>query len=224
MSAETICWRVTRFGFTLLGNEFALDARQHFVEQHTAARKSVTWVRTGDHSLMTSNPARIEDYITLLANQEYSYLMHDGGVIQVAYTFDRDRIERHRLAYYPCPFPITRRDINLYDGGLLDLITDQFMPNIEENLLLKSPIRFDYVPSAAADYHPACHLTVNDPLCRIPARAPLHFDTFMKFILENFYFDAWQNETVVGELAFSHEEDCLSDHDRCRAYLQWTHR
>ena len=43
------------------------------------------------------------------------------------------------------------------------------------------------------------------------------FDTFMKFILENFYFD-------VSELAFSHEEDCMSDHDRSRAYLHWTHR
>jgi hypothetical protein len=224
MSPETVCWRATRFGFTLLGNEFALDARQHFVQQHTATRKSVMWVRTADHSLMAGNPARLEDYITLLVNQEYSYLMHDGGVIQIAYTFDRDRIDRHRLAYYPCPFPITRRDVNSYNGGLLDLITEQFMTKIEENLLLKSPIRFDYVPSVAAHYHPASHLTLNDPACRVPARAPLHFDTFMKFILENFYFEAWQSETVVRELAFSHEEDCLSDHDRRRIYLQWTHQ
>jgi len=101
----------------LLGNEFALDARQHFVEQHTATRKSVMWVRTGDHSLMAGNPARLEDYVTLLVNHEYSYLMRDGGVIQIAYTFERDRIERHRLAYYPCPFPITTRDINSYDGA-----------------------------------------------------------------------------------------------------------
>jgi len=92
MSAETICWRATRFGFTLLGNEFALDARPHLVERHTATRKSVMWVRTGDHSLMAGNPARLEDYITLLVNQEYSYLMYDGGVIQIAYTFDSDRI------------------------------------------------------------------------------------------------------------------------------------
>jgi|SRR5215510_9303021 len=122
MSAETLCWRATRFGFMLLGNEFALDARQHFVEQHTATRKSVMWVRTGDHSLMAGNPARLEDYVTLLVNHEYSYLMRDGGVIQIAYTFERDRIERHRLAYYPCPFPITTRDINSYDGGSSSLL------------------------------------------------------------------------------------------------------
>jgi len=225
MSAETICWRATRFGFTLLGNEFAIDARQHFVEQLSANRKSVMWVRTGDHSLVAGNPARLEDYISLLSNREYSYLMNDGGVIQVSYIFDRDQIERHRLAYYPCPFPITRRDLSPYDNrGILDLINDQFMTEIEENLLLKSPIRFDYAPAAAADYHPASHITLNDPLCRIPARAPLNFDTFMKFILENFYFAAWQSKAVTRELAFNHENDCMSDHDRSRAYLDWTHR
>jgi hypothetical protein len=98
------------------------------------------------------------------------------------------------------------------------------MTEIEENLLLKSPIRFDYAPGAAADYHPASHITLNDPSCRIPARAPLNFDTFMKFILENFYFDVWRSQAVIRELAFSHEEDCMSDHDRSRAYLHWTHR
>ena len=50
------------------------------------------------------------------------------------------------------------------------------------------------------------------------------FDTFMKFILENFYFDVWRSQAVIRELAFSHEEDCMSDHDRSRAYLHWTHR
>jgi hypothetical protein len=174
---------------------------------------------------MVGNPARLEDYIALLANQEYSYLMSDGGVIQIAYIFDGDQIERHRLAYYPCPFAITYRDLSAYGGGgILDLINDQFMTEIEGNLLLKSPIRFDYVPKAAADYHPASHITLNDPSCRIPARAPLGFDTFMKFILENFYMDAWKNQAVARELTFSHEEDCMSDHDRGRAYLDWTHR
>jgi hypothetical protein len=98
------------------------------------------------------------------------------------------------------------------------------MTEIEENLLLKSPIRFDYALGTAVDYHPASHITLNDSSCRIPARAPLNFDTFMKFILENFYFDVWRSQAVIRELAFTHEDDCMSDHDRSRAYLDWTHR
>jgi hypothetical protein len=225
MTTEATCRQVAQFGFTMLENEFALDARQHVVRSLSATRKSLMWARNVDATLTTGNPARLGDYISLLGNREYSYLMNDGGMIQIAYIFDRDQIERHRLVYYPCPFAISRRDLSPYgDGGILDLINDQLMTEIEENLRLKSPIRFDYAPGAAADYHPASHITLNDPSCRIPARAPLYFDTFMKFILENFYFDAWQSQAVIRGLAFSHEEDCLSDHDRRRAYLDWTHR
>lgn len=126
MSATTICWRATRFGFTLPGNEFAIDARQHFVDELSPNRRSVMWVRAGQGSLMVGNPARLEDYIALLANQE-------------------------------CP----------------------------------------------------------RPLC---------FDTFIKFIFENFDLDACKSQVVAREIAFSHEEDCMSDHDRGRAYLDWTHR
>jgi hypothetical protein len=225
MTTEATCRQVAQFGFTMLENEFALDARQHVVRSLSATRKSLMWARNVDATLITDNPARLEDYISVLGNREYSYLMNDGGVIQIAYIFDRDQIEGHRLVYFPCPFLISRRDLSPYgDAGILDLINDQLMTEIEENLLLKSPIRFDYAPGAAADYHPASHITLNDPSCRIPARAPLNFDTFMKFILENFYFDVWRSQAVIRELAFSHEEDCMSDHDRSRAYLHWTHR
>jgi hypothetical protein len=225
MTPEATSRHVTQFGFTMLENGFALDARQHVVRSQTATRKSLIWARSVDSTLITGNPARLEDYISLLGNQDYSYLMNDGGVIQISYIFDRDQIERHRLTYFPCPFLISRRDLTPHgEEGILDFINDQLMTEVEENLLLKSPIRFDYAPGAAADYHPASHVTLNDPSCRIPARAPLNFDTFMKFVLENFYFDAWQSQAVIHELAFIHEEDCMSDHDRSRAYLDWVHR
>ena len=224
MSPEATCRRATQFGFTLLGNEFALDAKSHSIEQLSATRKSMRWVRGGESALIVDSPGRIADYISLLANREYSYLMNDGGLIQLAYIFERNEIDRHRLVYCPCPFAFTIRELNSYNGALLDLINDQFMPEIEETVLLRSPIRFDYAPTDAADYHPASHLTINAPSCRIPARAPLQFYTFLKFILENFYLEAWQSGAVKAELTFSNENDCLSEQDRSRAYLHWTHR
>jgi hypothetical protein len=224
MTAEILCVRATRFGFALLENEFAIDVRQHFVERQSATRKAVMWVRSRDNSPIVSNPVRLEDYVSLLLKREYSYLMHDGGIIQIAYIFNGSHIVRHRLAYFPCPFPITGHDVTYYDGGLADLIVDQFMPKVEEHLLLKSPVRFDYAPEEAADYHPASHITINDSSCRIPARAPLRFDTFMKFILENFYMEVWSNEKIAAALNFTNEEECLSENDRRRAYLHWTYR
>jgi hypothetical protein len=110
-----------------------------------------------------------------------------------------------------------------YGGGLLEFIMDAFLDKIEDNLLLRSPVRFDYAPDAAADFHPASHVTINTASCRIPARSPLQFDTFIKFIFENFYLAAWQHPKVARSLAFSLETESLSVHDRGRAYLNWVY-
>ncbi|WP_315786113.1 MULTISPECIES: DUF2290 domain-containing protein [unclassified Bradyrhizobium] len=223
MSVEALCRRVTDFGFRLLANDFALDARQHKVERLSGSRKTLMWVRDPLNSLMSGNPARLADYLTILENQEYSYLMRDGGVFQISYVFDGAEIERHRLCYHPCPFALTFRDIRDFEGGLLELIQNSFMDRLEDSVLMRTPIRFDFAPDQTAAIHPASHITLNDPSCRVPAKSPLTFDTFIKFILENFYFDIWENLTIREALVFRQERECLSDDDRKRAYLSWSH-
>jgi hypothetical protein len=128
-----------------------------------------------------------------------------------------------RLSYYPCPFRIDRGELEIFGGGLLDFIAEVFMGDLDEHLLLRSPIHFDLAPGATADFHPASHITINDPSCQIPARSPLKFDTFIKFVLENFYLQTWQHSKVGHALAFSQENECLSAHDKGRAYLNWAH-
>lgn len=223
MSAEALCKRITQFGFTLLEHEFALDARQHTVARLRGSAKALIWARTGDQTLITANPLRVADYLALLERQEFSYLMRDGAIVQIAYTLKNNSIERHRLAYYPCPFEITAAALRRYEGGILDYIVENFMSDVETNVVLRSPIRFDYAPEAAQGFHPASHITINDPGCRIPARAPLTFDTFIKFLLENFYVDAWGERAVTAALRFSQEPDCLSADDKKRAHLHWSH-
>ncbi len=223
MSAEALCNRVTQFGFTLVAHDFALDAKQHIINRLSGSTKALIWARTENGTLITPNPLRVADYLALLAKQEYSYLMRDGAIVQVAYTLTKSTIDRHRLAYYPCPFNIKTSELQRYNGGVLDYIVDNFMGDVEENVVLRSPIRFDYAPNAAQEFHPASHITINDPGCRIPARAPLTFDTFIKFLLENFYVDAWGERAVTAALRFSQEPDCLSAHDRGRAHLNWSH-
>lgn len=223
MSAEALCKRVTQFGFTLLEHGIALDARQHTVTRLGGSTKSLIWARTAGQTLMTASPLRLADYLALLERQEFSYVMRDGAIVQIAYTLTRANIDKHRLAYYPCPFEINSAELVRYDGGLLDYINENFMDDVESSIVLKSPIRFDYAPGAAGGFHPASHITINEPGCRIPARAPLAFDTFMKFLLENFYVDAWGQRAIIAALRFSQEVECLSAHDRGRAYLNWAH-
>lgn len=222
MSAEALCKRVTQFGFTLLAHEFAIDARQHTVTRLRGSTKAMIWARKGDESLITAAPHRVADYLALLERQEFSYLMRDGAIIQIAYTLTHSTIIKHRLSYYPCPFEIAPADLQRFDGGLLDYIRENFMDDVESRVVLRSPIRFDYAPEAARDFHPASHITINDPGCRIPARGPLTFDTFMKFLFENFYLDAWLEQAVTAGLRFSEEPDALSRHDKGRAHLTWS--
>jgi hypothetical protein len=174
MTVEGLCTRVTQLGFTLLGAELALDARQHRIEVLSRAQKSLTWVRDLGVSLITGS--QIADYLSLLQRQEYSYLMNDGGAVQIAYVFRDSEIERHRLAYYPCPFPIEKDELQAFGGGLVDFISEVLLTRMEETLQLCSPVRFDYAPEAIGDFHPASHVTINTSTCRIPARSPLQFD------------------------------------------------
>lgn len=223
MSAEALCRRITQFGFYLLEADLALDARQHVVQALPAKRKSIIWTRNGQESFMTDIPARLRDYLSLLGSLDYSYIMHDGAIIQIAFTYSGNKIERHRLAYHPCPFRLDKQDLDNFDGGLLELIEMSYLDRLEETLFLRSPIRFDYAPDAQGQLHPASHLTVNDPSCRIPAKSPLSFDTFVKFIFENFYIDIWNDPHIVRHLSFIQEPACLSDSDVRRAHLNWAH-
>jgi hypothetical protein len=221
MTVQGLCNRVTEFGFNLLKREFALDAQQHIVGEISASRKTLSWVRNPDTSLMTGNPARVGDYLYLLEHREYSYLMRDGGIVQIAFTFDDEKIERHRLVFHPCPFSFDLGDIEGFEGGLSDFITENYFDDLDNTMLLRSPVRFDYAPLDAHEFHPASHVTINDPACRIPARSALEFGTFIKFILENFYIDVWNDQAVRDGLAFAEQVECLSEHDKRRAYLTW---
>lgn len=222
MSLPALCRRITEFGFNLLANDFALDARSHVLAQLSTTKSTIMWSRDDpEGSLIIGAPAKIADYIALLEKKEYSFLMHDGALIQISYTFERDNIERHRLMYFPCPFDIRASMLTEFEAGLLDLIQAVYLDDVEGNVSMRSPIRFDYAPEASADFHPASHITLNEQSCRIPVRAPMRFDSFMRFIIENFYPDIHQNQDIAALLLDQRDNECLSDHDRGRIHFTW---
>ena len=222
MNVEKLCTHITNFGFDLVGAELALDANSHVATKMSENRTSLKWVRSRDVPLMIGTPSTFDGYRSLIETKDYSYLINDGGVIQIALKYDGKRIEAHRFLYHPCPFPVTKAAVDEFGGGLLDFIDGTFMDDVEDNLLLRSAIRFDYAPDAATDSHPASHLTLNDPDCRIPARSPLQFGTFVEFVFRNFYMDAWRHPTCSELRQFRHEdEECLSPEDMRRIHLHW---
>ena len=225
MNVKQLCAHITNFGFDLVGAELALDVKYHIAKEMAGNRTSLIWVSDQDAPLLIGNPSTLDCYRSLIEAKDYSYLMNDGGVIQIALTYDGRRIEAHRFLYHPCPFPVTKAAVDEFGksgSGLLDFIDGNFMDNVKDNLLLRSPIRFDYAPDAATESHPASHLTLNDPECRVPVHSPLQFGTFMEFVLRNFYMDAWRHPTCSKLRQLRHEDDvCLSADDRRRVHLNW---
>ena len=222
MSVAALARRITQFGFDLLSRDFALDARAHVRAPLTRTRASLMWVRDDpDASLIIDDPTRIMDYVTLLERKEYSYLMYDGAIVQVSYVFEGEAIDRHRLLYYPCPFSIDVSLLEQFEASLSDLIREVYMEDLERSVVLSSPIRFDYEPEAAADFHPASHITMNKNTCRIPVRSPMRFDQFTRFVLENFYPHVLEEKKIANAILNQYDAECLSEHDRGRIHLTW---
>lgn len=224
MTVHALARRITQFGFDLISEDFALDAKYHRASPISPSAHTIVWERDSRSPVWCSCPATLEDYRAIIAARDYSYLLIDGAVVQVLMTLDHGSVAWHRLNYFPSPFRVSGTQLAEFGGGLLDYIDEVIREDLPAKIVSRSPFRFDFDPDNAGPDHPASHLTINEESCRIPARAPLSFDTFMKFILDNFYPHVFANERLRRMLSYEHEPDCLSQHDRARTYLQWSHR
>ena len=88
MNVKQLCAHITNFGFDLVGAEFAFDVKYHIAKEMAGNRTSLIWVRDQDAPLMIGNPSTLGCYRSLIEAEDYSYLMNDGGVIQIALTYE----------------------------------------------------------------------------------------------------------------------------------------
>lgn len=222
MKPSTIARKLTDLGFALLQENLALDAKAHISSAVGRDRYRISWVRDDNlgGSLISSSPFMIAEYIQTLRDHEYSYLLSDGGLIQISIELTRGEVSKHRLAYYPCPFDLKGELDTITEFGLIDYIEEICIPDAVERIRMRTPLRFDFAPSDATDYHPASHLTMIDEECRIPVRTPLLFEHFVKFIFENFYFSVWAHSSkLFGSLVYGRLDECASTHDISRLHF-----
>lgn len=167
--------------------------------------------------------ATIAEYRKLLDDRQYNFLLLDGSFIQARYLFQHGDLIKHNLTYYPCPVQIKQDDISegVFIGEVVDQYLLQFFDDKEwldfiksdtttaemnqgwddidthPRFQMKSPVRFDYDVNARGELHPASHVHISDPDCRMPVHAPLSFGHFIRFIFKNFYRSYWiENEFI----------------------------
>lgn len=134
--------------------------------------------------------ASVREYLFFLQEGSYTIVLFDGALIQTAYAFERGKLTRHRLGYYPCPVELDFRGED-YEN-FVEVVEDKLAQKDLESFLCRSPIRFDFDSDAAREGHPASHVHMNSTDTRVPVYGPVSFGHFAKFIFRNFYGAAWQ--------------------------------
>jgi hypothetical protein len=170
--------------------------------------------------LLTRGHTTIEQYLAWVRAGAYSVILRDGSLLQINYEFDQSVVVGHRLAYIPCPVDVD--ELLLQAEPLVDVI-DLYLSGGARPVLMKSPLRFDFEPSAARSGHPAAHFSVNSPECRIACLAPMHPYRFIDFVYRHFYpalravHEAWFDGAERRHLGAR----SMSEDDRESIHLAW---
>jgi hypothetical protein len=169
--------------------------------------------------LLSRSHATVDQYLSWVNNGQYSAVLFDASLLQISYDFIGNQVSAHRLAYIPCPFLLDRE--LLEEGhGIADIVE---LYTKAGDVALKSPVRFDYDPHAAKENHPAVHMTVNSPDCRIACVAPLHVHRFANFVFRSFYEDYWfAHSDYFAETSTRHiGKRTINDLDSAGMHVMW---
>lgn len=245
MTASSVRGEIARLVTDLLDKRLALLGGTPVLRTEAASQYVVTWA-TGAESLRRGVPpgtpfGNMGEYIWLLGTGNYTCLLYDGALLQLAFTFKRADIIRHRLCYYPCPLESEHKFVDPETDIVAELLTalereaDRLgledaealvMEPLEDAWLrLRSPMRFDFYLHEEGRNHSRCHVHIGDNECRVPVFGPLSVGDFVRFVFRNFYPAIWEEHEFlqtwplgIGTRTIGDTEE-LQVHFNCRREL-----
>lgn len=186
-------------------------------------RENKQWVTWPNHQPGRYNCesffGKIEQYRKILETEAFTCLLFDASIVRIAYGFDGEKLTNHNLLWWPSPFQITEEDLQL--GGVLEIF-DLYASekNWHDGIRMRSPVRFDFDSASSADDHPASHVHLQDPACRIHVDRPMSFNRFINFIFKNFYIDVYNKYKFWGDLRDT-SFDCDASRQPSDNFLGW---
>jgi hypothetical protein len=135
----------------------------------------VSWEAMTSFSHALRNIDAIRIYEKFIRDKSYNFVLRDGSLIQLLYTFRNEDLISHRLCYFPYPEKITQEQGDF----------DEIFSGFERGPM----IRIDFSSELHEDFfHSHTHLHLGSlENCRIPTSAPVGPNVFVLFILRNFY-------------------------------------
>jgi len=138
-------------------------------------------------SVVLKNLPYSEIYKELERAQLYNIKMIDGALIQLMYRFHKNKIENHRLAFFPSPY------LEEYQNDPETYESDERYAEIIMKNIVPFPLRFDFDSDIGKLDHSKAHLSLGQyKNCRISVSAPLTPYHFISFLLCNFYNTAYR--------------------------------
>ena len=144
----------------------------------------------------------VDSYKKSLDNRTFQAMLFDNSLIRCSYNFEGDILQSHNLSWLPCPVRMTSYEESIMTAP--QYVEDVLNDDIVEltNIILRTPIRFDY--DARNDYpnHPKSHIHFQNSETRLSMEEPIDFNTFLKFIITNFYPESYfvNKEIVPSEV------------------------
>lgn len=148
----------------------------------------------------------------------YNFVLADGGIIQMLYTFKDNVLYKHKLAYFPSPtFESFQNESDLY-------MDDCVYVEILDKRVIPVAVRFDYDNNDEAYKeleHPKSHLTLGQyENCRIPVCSPITPSLFIEFILRSFYNTALLNFSDKINIQFKRFNETATALEKDRIHIR----
>lgn len=177
----------------------------------------VTWsVNVIKPDILEYPDSTLEEYIKLVENRNYNFLLVDGSVLQFTYDIDRhDNVLGCRLVWYPCP-------VKLDPGDLDDFTIEEIISGSPPAAInCRAPIRVDFSPAQIANNHSCTHLHLGMENFRLPVHRALEPCRFVRLIIRSAYPSVWASTELFRNVENWASVDRMDDDDRQFGYLSW---
>lgn len=103
MNDEFVCKYINLLGESLLDECIVLNFRYHITKDEKGGTSVLSRGADERGERNRDGYVYVSEYIKTLEKSDYSFLLNDGGIIQISFHFDTKGIREYRYVYFPCP-------------------------------------------------------------------------------------------------------------------------
>lgn len=235
MGAPTFCNFINGFFASLKAEELIWAFNHHRTKRMGDGTSRVWWrgsEDTGNFQDWDGNKVEIGEYRDALERKDYSFLLNDGGIVQILLDYEGKSVLKYRYAYLPCPISLASGgEIGLYAEGekgdsLKRSLSSMDGSDFRDSLVIVAPLRFEWERDQDLEDEPKSHVHLGVSEGRVAVSHPVSVWNFLHFVFKNFYPDEFKKFKDSHKFTRNKipgipkaEESCIREHEREHAHI-----